>query len=161
MGKTHPYALGVLAFLILLCLFVEVVGGWFTQSNVSTWYPALIKPSWTPPAWVFGPVWTILYLLMAVSMWLIWNREQLSGYHFLPYVLFAIQLGLNLAWSWSFFYMKNPFFGMINITLLIIALSTTIYSFWKISRLAAILLMPYWVWIMFAASLNAAIWWLN
>lgn len=161
MGKTHPYSLGVLALLILLCLFVEVAGGWFTQSHVNTWYPTLIKPSWTPPAWIFGPVWTILYLLMAISMWLIWNREQLSGYHFQPYLLFAVQLGLNLAWSFFFFYLKNPFFGLINIALLIVALSATIYSFWKISRLAAFLLMPYWIWLVYAASINAAIWWLN
>lgn len=161
MEKTHPYSLGVLALFILLCLFVEVIGGWFTQHSVNTWYPDLIKPSWTPPGWIFGPVWTALYLLMAISVWLIWNREQLSGYHFQPYALFFLQLALNLAWSWIFFYLKSPLLALINIILLIGVLAYTIYTFWKISRLAASLLIPYWLWIVFAATINAGIWWLN
>lgn len=161
MEKTHPYSLGVLALFILLCLFVEVAGGWFTQYSLNTWYPDLIKPSWTPPGWIFGPIWTILYLLMAISVWLIWNREQLSGYHVQPYALFVLQLALNLAWSWLFFYLKNPFLALINMILLISVLGYTIYVFWQISRLAASLLIPYWLWLVFALTLNAGIWWLN
>ncbi|MBS4167831.1 TspO/MBR family protein [Parachlamydia sp. AcF125] len=161
MNKTHPYSIGVLALFILLCLFVEVVGGWFTQVGVNTWYPTLLKPSWTPPTWVFGPIWTTLYLLMAISVWLIWNREQLSGYHFQPYFLFFSQLALNLAWSCLFFYLKSPGWALVDILLLEIVLSWTMGSFWQISRLAASLLAPYWLWTAYAASINAGIWWLN
>ncbi|MBA2729027.1 MAG: tryptophan-rich sensory protein [Parachlamydiaceae bacterium] len=153
-----------LLFFLFLCFSIEIIGGWLTQTSVSSWYPTLKKPSWNPPNWIFGPVWTLLYGLMAFSVWLIWLKQQEGDLrkNFTPaYFLFGLQLFLNCLWSGLFFWMQNPAIALIDILLLWIVLLFTILEFKKHSIMAALLLVPYFLWITYAVSLNSAIWVLN
>ena len=145
---------------ILLCALVELVGGAWTRESVGTWYPKLIKPSWTPPAWVFGPVWSCLYLMIAVSGWLLYRAEY-SQQRRLALLFYSAQLVLNFAWSFLFFFLQSPLLGLIDIALLCLAVMLTIYKAWPLHRTAALLLVPYLLWVLYAASLNAGIWLLN
>jgi len=142
------------------CIAAMIAGAVVTTPNVTTWYKELAQPPWTPPPWLFGPVWTVLYVMMAVSAWLVWKCGDASTSR-RPLVLFGIQLVLNVAWSWLFFGMKSPGIALIEILVLLGAIALTMISFGKISRLAGLLLMPYIMWVMFATSLNAGFWWLN
>jgi benzodiazapine receptor len=156
----NGHSLLMLMLFIAVCMAVAGAGSIFTAGSVRQWYPALQKPSWTPPSWLFGPVWTILYLMMAIAAWLIWQRR---GSH--PVAgslgLFAFQLALNAAWSPLFFGLKNPLAGLWDIVPLWIAILATLVSFWKISPAAGLLLVPYWLWVSFATALNFAIWKMN
>lgn len=145
---------------ILLCALVELVGGAWTRESVGTWYPKLIKPSWTPPAWVFGPVWSCLYLMIAVSGWLLYRAEY-SQQRRLALLFYSAQLVLNFAWPFLFFFLQSPLLGLIDIALLCLAVMLTIYKAWPLHRTAALLLVPYLLWVLYAASLNAGIWLLN
>ena len=145
----------ILAIFFAICLAVSGAGALFTAGSVQEWYPVLQKPAWTPPSWLFGPVWTILYMMMAVAAWLVWRRREsvpVRG----ALGLFFIQLGINAAWSPLFFGLQNPLAGLLDIVLLV-----TIISFRKISFTAAALLVPYWLWVSYATVLNFAIWNLN
>lgn len=124
------------------------------------WYEHLDKPAWTPPSWIFGPVWTTLYLLMAVAAWLVW-REGGWKKQALPLGLYLLQWALNAIWTPIFFGMQRPGWAMADIVLLWIAIGATIVTFWRVHRGAAALLMPYWAWVTFAAVLNFAIWRMN
>lgn len=150
----------VLALFIALCLGVSAAGAWFTSGSVATWYPALRKPVWSPPAWVFGPVWTALYVMMATAAWLVWRKAGLSG---APGALgiFALQLALNAAWSPLFFGLRSPAAGLMDIVALWIAIGVTLFAFWRIVPLAAVLMVPYWLWVSFATALNFALWRMN
>jgi tryptophan-rich sensory protein len=121
------------------------------------WYPTLNKPSWTPPSWLFGPVWTALYVLMAVAAWLVWKQGAARG----AMILFGAQLLLNLAWSFLFFGARSPGLGLIEIVVMWLAVAATIFAFALKSRLAALLMVPYIAWVSFATALNAAIFMLN
>jgi benzodiazapine receptor len=136
------------------------MGAVFTTSSVRDWYPTLQKPSWNPPAWLFGPVWTILYIMMAIAAWLVWQRRGLVIVNS-ALGLFAFQLILNAAWSPLFFGLRSPLAGLSDIFLLWAAIFVTLLSFWKISPAAGVLLVPYWLWVSFATALNFAIWKLN
>ncbi len=149
-----------LLFFIVLCLVLEVFAGYLTSQTVSTWYPELHKPSWTPPGWVFGPVWTILYMMIAISGWLIYTSKS-SRQRSLALVFYFGQLVLNFMWSLFFFFLKSPISGLIDILLLLLLIIFTIIYAWPVRRLASILLIPYLIWVMYAATLNAGIWWLN
>jgi benzodiazapine receptor len=144
---------------VLACLIAMAVGAAATAPNIDGWYASLTRPSWTPPSWVFGPVWTVLYLMMAVSVWLVWRRRETDVRR--PLVLFAVQLTLNVGWSWLFFSLHAPLAAMIEIVVLWIAIAATIASFWRYSRTAAILLIPYLVWVTYATTLNFGFWQLN
>lgn len=124
------------------------------------WYASLNKPSWNPPGWVFGPVWTALYLMMAVAAWRVWRKggwaEQAR-----PLRLYLIQLALNAAWTPTFFAMQNPGLALVVIVALWVAIGMTLKSFARVDGLAAGLLVPYWLWVSFASVLNATLWWLN
>lgn len=144
---------------ILLCLLVGWTGGFISHTSINTWYPTLVKPSWTPPNYVFPIVWTILYVLMGVSLWLVWISE--TRFKIVAYILFAIQLGLNFAWSWIFFYQRSPMLALIDIILLWVAIAGTYLVFRKHSELAAFLLLPYLLWVSYAISLNLYIWLYN
>jgi tryptophan-rich sensory protein len=126
------------------------------------WYASLAKPDWTPPTWVFGPAWTILYAMMALAAWRLWRRR-----HACPresrraLALFAVQLALNLAWTPVFFGMQRPDLALAVILLLWAAIAATIVAAWKACRTAAALLVPYLAWVTFATALNMAIWRLN
>lgn len=142
-----------LAIIILIVGAIALLGNWFTSTSIRDWYPTLNKPSWTPPAWVFGPVWTILYILMAVSMWLVWQKQPSNDVYF----WFGIQLGLNLLWSFLFFYLQSPFLAFVDVCFLWWAILMTMMTFWKYSRPAALLLVPYIIWVTFAIALNLGI----
>ncbi|MDP3733292.1 MAG: TspO/MBR family protein [Candidatus Daviesbacteria bacterium] len=139
-----------LLFSIGLCLGAGIVGSFFTFSAIPTWYAALAKPSFSPPNWVFGPVWTILYILMGISLYLVWLKKKVPN-------VFWIQLILNTAWSIIFFGMKNPTLALVDIIALLVAIILTIKSFYKINKLASYLLIPYLAWVSFASILNLMI----
>jgi len=145
---------------LALCFLAEALGGLFTSQSVGTWYLTLQKPVFNPPGWLFGPVWTLLYLLMGLSFYLIWNARN-TGMKKTAIVVFAVQLILNVSWSLAFFGMQSIISGFIIIVSLWLAIGLTIYRFRQISRLAAGLLLPYLVWVSFAAILNYALWSLN
>jgi len=148
----------VLVQCIALCLAVELSAGWLTSFSVNTWYPTLVKPSWTPPSWIFGPVWTLLYISMGVSLWLIWRKNQsVENNNLVPYIFFGVQLFLNFLWSGLFFGLRSPELALIDIMALWFAIGGTVVSFWQVDKFAALLLIPYWAWVTFAAVLNAAI----
>jgi tryptophan-rich sensory protein len=162
-SMTTPNALqqGIgLAVSVFACFAAAGLGSIATTSSIPTWYADLAKPAWTPPDWIFGPVWTLLYSMMAIAAWLVWRRTGLAGAK-LPLGLFAVQLVLNTLWSILFFGLRSPGGAMIEIVLLWAAILATLIAFWRRSRLAGGLLVPYLAWVSFAAVLNAAIWWLG
>lgn len=145
---------------IIVCLIVQILGSFWTKETVSTWYPTLSKPAWTPPDWVFGPVWSCLYIMIAVSGWLIYRAEY-SHKRTVALMLYGSQLALNFIWSFLFFSLRSPILGLIDIILLCLLISLTIIKAWPVRPLASLLLIPYLVWVMYATSLNAGIWLLN
>ena len=149
-----------LASFILLTLAVGAAGSVVTQTSVGTWYPALQKPAFNPPQWVFGPVWTTLYLMIATSGWLVWQKRRLPGAR--PALgAWALQLALNLCWSFVFFGLRAPGAALAEIVVLLAAILATMRLAWRVDSLAGALLVPYAAWVAFAALLNAAIWRLN
>lgn len=159
MGNGVRQGMMLVAFLAA-CFAAATIGGQFTSSSVTTWYPTLHKPSWNPPAWVFGPVWTTLYAMMAVAAWLVWKRRGFAGGK-LPLTLFAVQLILNAAWSYCFFDLRSPLAGFIEIVFLWIAIVATMVSFWSVAPTAGWLLFPYLIWVSFAVALNFTLWRMN
>lgn len=150
----------VLALFVLICLGTAGLGAAWTNLSVGDWYATLNKPSWNPPKWVFGPVWTALYIGMAVAAWLVWRKNGLAD-AWLPLLLFGVQLFLNAAWSALFFGMRSPGIAFADIVLLWIAILATIIAFGRVSSLAATLLVPYLAWVSFATALNWSIWRMN
>ena len=145
---------------IFLCFNVEIVGSFWTKETVSTWYPTLFKPPWTPPDWVFGPVWTILYIMIGISGWLIYKADY-SYQRSIALAFYGGQLVLNFMWSFFFFSLRSPLLGLIDIILLSLLIILTIINAWPVRSLAGMLLIPYLIWVMYAATLNAGIWLLN
>jgi translocator protein len=143
----------VLFGFILLCAGCGALAGFATMQSVVEWYPTLNKPSWTPPNWLFGPMWTVLYIMMAVAAWLVWRAGRAQT----ALMLFFGQLLLNLAWSFLFFGAQSPVLGLIDIAILWLAIAATIFAFSMRSRLAAFLMVPYISWVSLAAALNASI----
>jgi tryptophan-rich sensory protein len=146
---------------ILLCQLAGVLGSVFTASSLDNWYILLEKPSFNPPSWVFFPVWTTLYTLMGISLYLVWEKGLQKPEVKKGILIFGIQLGLNSLWSFLFFGLKSPYYAFIEIILLWFAIFLTILQFRKISKTASYLLLPYIVWVSFAAVLNYYIWILN
>ena len=142
---------------LLICFGVAALGALYPPGE---WYATLRRPLLTPPNWIFGPVWTALYAMMAVAAWLVW-RWRPAGPVGLPLALFAAQLVLNAAWSWLFFGLERPGLAFIDILLLWLALVATIAAFRTVSVTAAWLLVPYLAWLSFAAYLNYGFWRLN
>ena len=137
--------------------FVAVVGGIAAGSARST-YAALELPSWAPPGWLFGPVWTVLYVMIGIAGWLLWRAPGGRG---TPLVLWVVQLVLNLVWTPLFFGADRYGIALMEIVLLWCFIVATIAAGWRVSRLAALLLVPYLAWVSFATALNASVWWLN
>jgi tryptophan-rich sensory protein len=133
----------------------------FTFSSIPTWYAALVKPPLNPPSWVFGPVWTILYALMGIAAFLIWQKLEKNKKAKESLMLFGLQLTLNTLWSIVFFGLQMPGLAFIIIVMMWLAIAGTIFSFAKISRTAAYLLVPYLIWVSFASYLNFGLWFLN
>jgi len=151
-----------LAACILVCQAAGILGSFFTASSLQSWYTGLVKPAFTPPGWVFGPVWTVLYTLMGIAAWLVWRRGSLADPNIRNAVfLFLIQLSLNTLWSALFFGLRSPLLALVDILALAAAILATIAAFKPVSPLAAWLMVPYLAWVSFAAILNASIWKLN
>ncbi len=150
----------VLILFLALAYGAAALGAWSSFDGVSTWYPTLVRPSWNPPSWVFGPVWTFLYTAMAVAAWLVWRRGGWAAQRG-PLTLYFVQLTLNAAWSWLFFGLRRPGLAFAEIVVLWLAIAATIYLFQRVSTLAAGLLVPYILWVSFAAVLNFTLWRLN
>ncbi len=149
-----------LALLVGICLGIGGLGGAVTASSVNEWYPTLNKPSFNPPNWVFGPVWTTLYVMMGIAAWRVWraaDRDTARG----PLALFALQLAVNLGWSIAFFGLRDPGLAVAVILTLDLLVLATAHMFRRIDGLAALLLVPYLAWITFATVLNVAVWRLN
>jgi tryptophan-rich sensory protein len=142
-----------LLFLIIICEGVGLLGTIFTLPSITTWYMALNKAPFNPPSWIFGPAWTTLYFLMGVSIFLILQKKLKKQRTFLV-TLFAVQLFLNFLWSVIFFGWHLPFVALLEIGLLWISIMLLVIDFWKFSKLAAILLIPYLCWVSFASVLN-------
>ena len=146
---------------ITICLAAGVLGSVFTTPAIPTWYATLIKPSFAPPNWVFFPVWTTLFIMMGISLFLIWQKGLENGQVKIAISIFGVQLILNVLWSAAFFGLKSPLAGLIVISILWIFILFTILDFMKVSRTAALLLIPYILWVSFAAVINFFIWRLN
>ena len=142
---------------LTLCYAAAFIGSRFP---ISDWYAELAKPSWNPPNWVFGPVWSALYTMMAVAAWMVWRKNSASG-RSIALKLFVVQLIFNGLWSWLFFGLQRPDLALVDIILLWMAIFATIVAFRRVRRTAAWLLIPYAAWVTFAAALNTAIWYLN
>jgi benzodiazapine receptor len=155
-GRTLPEALQ-LVISIIACQLAGVIGGLFTGPAIPTWYATLRKPSFTPPGWVFGPVWVTLYVLMGVAAFLVWRKGFDNSQVRIALATFAVQLLLNALWSVVFFGQRSPTGGLVAIGLLWIAILLTIIAFARLSSVAALLLAPYILWVSFAAVLNGAI----
>lgn len=138
-----------------------LIGSWFTFSSIPTWYASLIRPELAPPNWVFGPVWTTLFLLMGVAVFLVWRQGFEKMNIKVALIIFAVQLVLNVFWSVLFFGLQNPGASLVEIFFLWLAILVNLVVFYKISRTAAWLLVPYLLWVSFAAFLNYSFWVLN
>ena len=148
---------GLIGWLLLTMAAAGI--GTLASVNADTLYGQLQQPAWAPPAWIFGPVWTLLYLMMAIAAWLVWrgglhaNRSALT--------LYGVQLVLNCLWSWLFFGWRQGAWAFVDIVILWILILATLVSFWRIRPLAGALLVPYLVWVSFATALNFAVWQMN
>ena len=150
---------GLVGFLAV-CLAVSAVGGAITATSVDTWYPLLEKPPFNPPDWVFAPVWVALYILMGIAAWRVWRLRPREGVR-TALVVFAVQLALNLAWSFLFFGLQRIDLALIEIEILLGAIVANMILFWRIDRWAGALLVPYLLWVLYAILLNFSLWLLN
>ncbi|MCM8820691.1 MAG: tryptophan-rich sensory protein [Candidatus Omnitrophica bacterium] len=148
---------------ISVCFMAGIIGSFFTSSSVNTWYKTLNKPVFNPPDWLFAPVWTFLYIIMGLSLSIVWNSEDTlhKKKRYTGLTFFSIQLFLNMLWSAFFFGLKNPLMAFIEIIFLWVSIIITFLSFKKISVFAGYLLFPYLLWVSFAGFLNYAIYVMN
>jgi len=146
---------------ILLCESIGIISGLLASANNNVWFDNLNKPTWNPPAYLFGPVWTTLYLLMGISLSLVWKNKATELNKRNAYLLFATQLFLNFWWSIFFFHFHSPEWALVDIVLMVITIILTIFSFSSFSKTASWLLVPYISWVSFATILNFSIWYFN
>jgi tryptophan-rich sensory protein len=146
---------------IIACQLAGLIGSIFTTPSIPTWYASLRKPVFTPPNWLFAPVWTALFLLMGVALFLIWRKGLGIPGVKVALIIFIVQLIFNILWSVAFFGLKSPLFGLIVIVILWIAILLTIINFYRLSTVAGLLLIPYIVWVSFAGILNFSLFTLN
>ena len=152
-------AIGLIVF-IVVCLGAGGLGAIATTPEIDGWYKTITKPTWNPPDYVFGPVWTTLFITMAIAGWLVWKPAGFKAV-MVPLSLFGIQLVLNVAWSWVFFGLHQPGWAVIEIIVLWAVIVATTVTFFRSSKVAGWLMVPYLAWVSFAALLNAAIYRLN
>ena len=137
------------------------ISGFFTVTGVESWYQTIQKPYWNPPNWIFGPVWTTLYVMMGIALWLVWKEDTSRELKLIAGILFAAQLILNFFWSFIFFKLELPGWAFAEIVVMWIAILATIFAFAQVNKTAAWLLVPYISWVSFAGILNYTIWKLN
>lgn len=147
-------------FFIGICLAAGAMGSFATMPEIQGWYQQIHKPLWTPPSGIFGPVWTLLYIMMGAAAARVWNKRNVQPVTN-AMIIFAVQLLLNGAWSFIFFGAHRPDLAFAEILLLWLMIILTVKAFWDIDRLAAALLKPYFLWVSFASCLNFAIWQMN
>ncbi len=148
-------------FAVIFCQLAGVLGSVFTAPSIRGWYTTLQKPVFSPPNWIFAPVWITLFFLMGISLYLILKKDLNDREVKKGLLIFIVQLLLNVKWSFLFFYLHSPFLAFLDILFLWLAIALTILQFRKIDRAAAYLLLPYLTWVTFAALLNFSIWQLN
>jgi len=153
--------IGKILLAIVICELAGMIGAIFTTPSIPTWYAGITKPTFSPPNWIFAPVWTTLFALMGIAAYLVYEKGTNKKVVKVALGIFAIQLVLNIKWSLIFFGMHNPGYAFIEIIFLWLAILLTIIAFFKISKPAAYLLIPYILWVSFASFLNFSIWQLN
>jgi len=146
---------------IAIPLMVGATSGFFTVTGVESWYQTIQKPSWNPPNWIFGPVWTTLYVMMGIALYLVWKEDTSEELKKIAIALFAVQLTLNFFWSFIFFNQQQPGWALVEIIAMWIFILMTIFAFAQVNKTAAWLLVPYISWVSFATILNYTIWQLN
>ncbi len=149
-----------LAAFVVSLLLVAAVAGFGSRFTPGPWYREIAKPSWTPPGWLFGPVWTLLYLLMAAAAWQVWRRRGIGGAR-AALAVYLVQLVLNALWSWIFFGLHLIGPALVDLAVLWVLIVATCVLFFRASRIAGVLLLPYIAWVGFAGALNLALWILN
>lgn len=150
--------MGLLGWL-LLALAAAAIGG-FASANAGAFYGQLVRPSWAPPGWLFAPVWSVLYVLMGIAAWLVWRVHGFAGAR-KALLVFILQLVANALWTWLFFVWQQGGLAFAEILLLWMLIAATVGLFWQVSRLSAILLLPYLAWVTFASALTWSVWRLN
>jgi translocator protein len=145
---------------IFLCQLAGFLGSLFTAPAIPTWYKTLDKPFFSPPNWIFSPVWISLFILMGISLFMVWRKQQQPRFK-VALIFFFVQLIFNILWSAAFFGLRSPFLGLIDIVLLWAGILLTIQHFLRISKMAGLLLLPYILWVSFAVVLNFSLWILN
>lgn len=148
-----------LAVSLSIVFGIAALGGVLTNLSVATWYPSLHKPPWTPSGATIGTVWTILYSVMGIAAWIVWRSGSRGRAR--PLALYGLQLLLNVGWSALFFALRSPGLALVEIGVLWIAILATAGAFWRVSKIAGVLMAPYLIWVTFAAVLNAMIWQMN
>ena len=148
-------ALGLAGWLAVT--FLAAAAGGFASVNAGDFYTRLALPGWAPPPWLFGPVWTALYLMMGVAAWLVWRRGGFTAAR-LPLTLYLVQLAFNALWTWLFFAWQRGALAFAEILVLWLLIVATLATFWRIRRIAGALLVPYLLWVSFAAALTWAVW---
>ncbi|MFH1229276.1 MAG: TspO/MBR family protein [Candidatus Aenigmatarchaeota archaeon] len=138
---------------ILLCQFAGIIGSVFTMPKIASWYSTLQMPWFTPPNWIFGPVWTTLFALMGISLYLLWEKKSDKRFK-LAMVIFGVQFALNILWNFMFFGLESPFLGLVEIAFLWASIAMTIATFYMISKKAGTVLIPYILWVSIATALN-------
>ncbi len=156
-----PTGLRNLSLAILPVVAASVLGQIATFPNLAPWYAGLAKPFYNPPNWIFGPMWTALFGLMAYAVWRILSTPAGTPGRGRALTVFFVMLVLNAAWSWMFFYLHSPMLGLVNIIPQWLVILTTIFAFRRVDALAAWCLVPLAVWVGFASAVNAGVWWLN
>ncbi len=146
---------------IAIPLLVGGASGFFTITGVDSWYQTINKPSWNPPNWVFGPVWTTLYIMMGIALFLVWKEDTSEELKKIAIALFSVQLILNFFWSFIFFNLQQPGWALVEIIAMWFFILLTIFAFAQVNKTAAWLLVPYISWVSFATILNYTIWQLN
>ena len=146
---------------IVICLVIGNIGTLFTMPNIATWYATLNKPGINPPNWIFGPVWTTLFVLMGISLFLVWKNDKKDENRRMFFIVFAVNLILNVMWSIIFFSLHLTGLAFFEVIMLALSIVLLIVLSWKISKGAAYLLVPYLLWVSFASFLNYNIWYLN
>jgi len=145
--------------LVILCNLIGSMGSIWTTSD-SSWYKQIKKPSFNPPSWVFGPVWTLLFTLMGIALYFVWSAPA-SNVRTIALVFFGVQFLFNILWSYLFFGLENPFLALIEIFILLILIIVTGIYFFVVNNYSGYLLVPYFLWVAFASFLNFHIWKLN